>query len=42
MKKRKKLIVEVANPKSDEYYRKKIDEINKLFKLIYGSTQKQN
>ena len=42
MKKLKKLTIEIANPKSDEYYTKQINEINKMFKKIYGSNQKED
>ena len=42
MNKLKKLTIEIANPKSDEYYTKKIEEINKMFKTIYGSNQKED
>ena len=35
-------IFKIANPKSDEYYTKKIEEINKMFKTIYGSNQKED
>lgn len=42
MNKLKKLTVEIANPKSDEYYTEKINEINKMFKTIYGSNQKED
>lgn len=38
MKKIKKLTVEVANPKSDEYFTKQIEEINKKFKMLYKSS----
>lgn len=40
MKKVKKLTVEVANPKSDEYFTKKIEEINKTFKVLYKTPNK--
>ena len=42
MNKLKKLTIEIANPKADEYYTKKIEEINKMFKTIYGSNQKED
>ena len=42
MNKLKKLTIEIATPKSDEYYTKKIEEINKMFKTIYGSNQKED
>ena len=42
MNKLKKLTIEIANPKSDEYYTKKIEEINKMFKTIYGSNKKED
>ncbi len=32
----KKLIVEVANPKTDEEYSKMIDKVNENFKLLYS------
>ena len=37
MNKLKKLTIEIANPKSDEYYTKKIEEINKMYskKLVH-------
>jgi len=35
--KRKKLIVEVSNPKTDEEYKKMIDQVNNNFKLLYSS-----
>lgn len=34
--KRKKLTVEVANPKTDEEYAKMIDQVNEKFKLLYS------
>lgn len=40
MKKTKKLTVVVANPKSDEYFTKKIEEINKIFKELYKVPKK--
>ncbi len=40
MKKKKKLTVEVANPKSDEYYTEKIKQINAMFKSIYKIPKK--
>ncbi len=42
MKKNKKLIVEVANPKTDEYFKKKIEEINLIFKKLYGVNPKKS
>ena len=42
MNKLKKLTIEIANPKSDEYYTKKIEEMNQMFKTIYGSNQKED
>ena len=39
---KKKLIVEVANPKPDEYFVKKIEEINKIFVSIYGVVTSKN
>ncbi len=35
--KRKKLIVEVSNPKTDEEYKRMIDQVNNNFKLLYSS-----
>lgn len=40
MKKKKKLTVVVANPKSDEYYSEKIKNINEIFKNIYKIPKK--
>lgn len=36
MKKTKKLIVEVANPKTEKEYQQMIDKINRKFKLLYS------
>lgn len=41
MKKSKKLIVEIANPKTDDYFKNKINEINLIFKKIYGCNIKK-
>jgi len=40
MKKKKKLTVVVANPKTDEEYSKMIDRVNEIFKQLYGTSKK--